>query len=457
MPLRSALTCVTAMPATSALATDLYELNMVQAYLDRGEDGEAVFEFFVRRLPQRRGFLLAAGLDDALDYLETLSFTPVEIDWLKSTGRFRQNLIDYLAAFRFSGDVHAIPEGTVCFPNEPLIRITAPLPQAQLVESRLINILHFQTMVASKAARMVLAAPAKALSDFGLRTAHGAEAGLFSARASYIAGFAGAADVAAGHHYDIPVVGTMAHSFIQVHDDETQAFENYARARPDGVVLLIDTYNTEAGARKVVELAPRLKRDGISIRGVRIDSGDLIASARKVRGILDAGGLKEVIILVSGGINEDILQVMMREDAPIDGFGIGVNLDASIDAPSLDCAYKLQEFGGRPRRKRSQGKATWPGRKQVWRAYDADGRMRGDVLSVETDRHEGERLIVPVMRGGRRLAPTESLAEIRARAARQLARLPSVLACLEPAHDYPVTIADSLVALAREADRATAG
>jgi len=457
MPLRSALTCVTAMPATSALATDLYELNMVQAYLDRGEDGEAVFEFFVRRLPQRRGFLLTAGLDDALDYLETLSFTPVEIEWLKSTGRFRQNLIDYLAAFRFSGDVHAIPEGTVCFPNEPLIRITAPLPQAQLVESRLINILHFQTMVASKAARMVLAAPAKALSDFGLRTAHGAEAGLFSARASYIAGFAGAADVAAGHHYDIPVVGTMAHSFIQVHDDETQAFENYARARPDGVVLLIDTYNTEAGARKVVELAPRLKRDGISIRGVRIDSGDLIASARKVRGILDAGGLKEVIILVSGGINEDILQVMMREDAPIDGFGIGVNLDASIDAPSLDCAYKLQEFGGRPRRKRSQGKATWPGRKQVWRAYDADGRMRGDVLSVETDRHEGECLIVPVMRGGRRLAPTESLAEIRARAAGQLARLPSVLARLEPAHDYPVTIADSLVALAREADRATAG
>jgi nicotinate phosphoribosyltransferase len=445
------------MPATSALATDLYELNMVQAYLDRGEDGEAVFEFFVRRLPQRRGFLVAAGLDDALDYIETLSFTPVEIDWLKSTGRFRQNLIDYLAAFRFSGDVHAIPEGTVCFPNEPLIRITAPLPQAQLVESRLINIMHFQTMVASKAARMVLAAPGKALSDFGLRTAHGAEAGLFSARASYIAGFAGAADVAAGHRYGIPIVGTMAHSFIQVHDDETQAFENYARARPDGVVLLIDTYNTEAGARKVVQIAPRLKRDGISIRGVRIDSGDLIASARKVRDILDAGGLKEVIILVSGGINEDILQVMMREDAPIDGFGIGVNLDASIDAPSLDCAYKLQEFGGRPRRKRSEGKATWPGRKQVWRAYDADGRMRGDVLSVETDRHEGERLIVPVMRGGRRLAPAESLAEIRARAARQLARLPSVLARLEPAHDYPVTIADTLVALAREADRASAG
>ncbi|HXD44694.1 MAG TPA: nicotinate phosphoribosyltransferase [Pseudolabrys sp.] len=444
------------MPA-SALATDLYELNMVQAYLDRGEDGEAVFEFFVRRLPERRGFLLAAGLDDVLAYLETLQFSAEEIDWLKKSGRFRANLIDYLASFHFSGDVHAIPEGTVCFPNEPLIRITAPLPQAQLVESRLINILHFQTMVASKAARMVLAAPGKTLADFGLRTAHGAEAGLFSARASFIAGFSGAANVEAGLRYGIPVVGTMAHSFIQVHDDETQAFEDYARARPDGVVLLIDTYGTEAGARKVVELAPRLKRDGISIRGVRIDSGDLIAAARKVRGILDAGGCKDVVILVSGGINEDVLQGMMREKAPIDGFGIGVNLDASIDAPSLDCAYKLQEFKDRPRRKRSEGKATWPGRKQVWRAYDADGRMRGDVLSVEDDRHDGETLIVPVMRGGKRLAPAESLAAIRARAARELARLPEPLAALTPGHDYPVEVAAVLRALADEADRLAGG
>ena len=218
---------------------------------------------------------------------------------------------------------------------------------------------------------MVLAAPGKALSDFGLRTAHGAEAGLYSARASYIAGFAGAANVLAGERYGIPIVGTMAHSFIQVHDDEAQAFEDFARARPEGVVLLIDTYDTEAGARKVVELAPRLKADGIAIRGVRIDSGDLAAMARKVRAILDDGGLKDVIILVSGGINEDVLQVMMKPKAPIDGYGIGVNLDASTDAPSLDCAYKLQEYAGTPRRKLSEGKPTWPGRKQVWRAFDA--------------------------------------------------------------------------------------
>jgi len=442
-------------PSTSPLTTDLYELNMVQAYLDKAEDKEAAFEFFVRRLPPRRGFLLAAGLEDALEYLETLTFSPQELDWLKSTGRFRANLLDYLASFRFTGDVHAIPEGTVCFANEPLIRITAPLPQAQLVESRLINILHFQTLIASKAARMVLAAPAKVLSDFGLRTAHGAEAGLYSARASYIAGFAGAANVLAGARYGIPVVGTMAHSYVQVHDSEIGAFEDFARARPEGVILLIDTYDTEAGARKVVELAPRLKADGIAIRGVRIDSGDLTASARNVRAILDEGGLRDVIILVSGGINEDVLQTMMAEKAPIDGFGIGVNLDASIDAPSLDCAYKLQDYAGRPRRKRSEGKATWPGRKQVWRTYDRDGRMRGDILSLESDRPPGEPLIVPVMRAGRRIAPAETLEQIRERAARELARLPERLRRLEPGVDYPVKVADALVALAKEADRFT--
>src|SRR5665213_2131266 len=441
-------------PSTSPLTTDLYELNMIQAYLDRGEQSEAVFEFFVRRLPPRRGFLLAAGLDDALDYLETLKFSEADIGWLKSTGRFRDNLLDSLKDFHFTGDAHAIPEGSVCFANEPLIRITAPLPQAQLVETRLINILHYQTLIASKAARMVLAAPGKILSDFGLRTAHGAEAGLYSARASYLAGFAGAANVLAGESYGVPIVGTMAHSFVQVHGDEMTAFEHFARARPEGVILLIDTYDTEQGARKVVALAPRLKADGIVIRGVRIDSGDLIAMARKVRAILDAGGLKDVIILVSGGVNEDVLQTMTKTGAPIDGFGIGVNLAASVDVPALDCAYKLQEYAGIPKRKLSEGKATWPGRKQVWRAYGADGRMAGDILSVETDKQPGEALIVPVMRGGKRIAPSPTLAQIRERAAGDLARLPEPLRKLE-AGDYPVKIADALRALAAKADAET--
>jgi nicotinate phosphoribosyltransferase len=438
------------MTLTSPLTTDLYELNMIQAYLDRGEDKEAVFEFFVRRLPARRNFLVAAGLEDALAYLETLRFSAHEIDWLKSTGRFRSNLLNYLAELRFTGDVHAIPEGTICFPHEPLIRITAPLPIAQLVETRLINILHFQTMIASKAARMVLAAPGKILSDFGLRTAHGAEAGLFSARASYIAGFFGAANVLAGERYGIPIVGTMAHSFVQVHDDEMTAFENFARARPEGVILLIDTYDTEAGARKVVQLAPRLKADGITIRGVRIDSGDLATMARKVRAILDAGGLNDVIILVSGGINEDVLQTMTRTKAPIDGYGIGVNLDASIDAPSLDCAYKLQEYAGRPRRKLSEGKVTWPGRKQVWRSFGADGRMAGDTLSLENDSQKGDLLVVPVMRAGKRIAPAPTLSQIREHAARELARLPEPLRRLEKSDDYPVRLSEKLKGLAAE-------
>jgi nicotinate phosphoribosyltransferase len=244
----------------------------------------------------------------------------------------------------------------------------------------------------------------------------------------------------------------MAHSFVQVHDSEMAAFENFARSRPDGVILLIDTYDTEAGARKVVELAPKLKADGIAIRGVRIDSGDLSAMAKKVRGILDAGGLKDVIILVSGGINEDVLLRMAAAKAPIDGFGIGVNLDASIDAPSLDCAYKLQDYAGLPRRKLSEGKQTWPGRKQVWRAYDAQNRMRGDVLSLEDDRRDGETLIAPMMRGGKRIGSPPALAQIHERAARELGRLPEPLRRLEIGVVYPVEISAKLKALAAEMD-----
>ena len=437
----------------SPLSTDLYELNMVQAYLDRGEQAEAVFEFFIRRLPARRNFLLAAGLETVLDYLETLRFTPQHIAWLKQTGRFKANLLDYLASFRFTGDVHAMPEGTVCFPNEPLLRITAPLPIAQLVESRIINVLHFQTLIASKAARMVLAANGKSLADFGLRSAHGAEAGLLAARASYIAGFSGAANVEAGERFGIPVVGTMAHSFVQIHDDESAAFENFARSRPDGVIFLIDTFNTEAGARKVVALAPRLRSEGVNIRGVRIDSGDMIAMSGKVRRILDDGGLNDVIILVSGGVDEDFIAKVVELEAPIDGFGVGSSLDSSTDAPTLDCAYKLQEYRGKPKRKLSEGKVTWPGRKQVWRKRSAEGRMAGDVLALESAPRDGESLIVPVMKSGERVRTAPTLDEIRSRAAAELARLPEPLRGLKPARPYPVEISEELERLAEEATR----
>jgi nicotinate phosphoribosyltransferase len=436
----------------SALLTDLYQLNMVQAYLDHGETKTAVFEFFVRTLPARRGFFLAAGLEQALDYLENLRFSAAEIAWLESTGRFQHNLLDYLGNFRFSGDVHAMPEGTVFFADEPILRVTAPLPQAQFVESRLINILHFQTLIAAKAARMVLAAPNKALVDFGMRRAHGAEAATMAARASYLAGFAGTATVSAGREFGIPLYGTMAHSFIEAFDDETAAFAAFAQARPDNLVLLLDTYDTEAAARKAVALAPKLKAAGIAIRGVRLDSGDLIALSKSVRQILDAGGLGAVTIFASGGLDEDSLAAFARANAPIDGLGIGTSLTTSADVPNLDCVYKMQEYAGLARRKRSAKKATWPGRKQVWRRYGADGRMTGDVLALEGREQAGEPLIELVMQNGRRLRPAPSLEEARRRAARELQRLPEPLRRLEAGTTYPVEVAEDLKELAAEVD-----
>ncbi len=437
----------------SPLLTDLYQLNMIQAYLDCGKTGTAVFEFFIRKLPPRRGFLMAAGLEQALDYLEQLHFEPDELDWLEKTGRFGPELLDYLSKFRFTGEVHAMPEGAIFFADEPILRVTAPLPEAQLVETRLMNILHFQSLIASKAARYTLAAPGKTLVDFGFRRSHGMEAGLMAARTSYLAGFTGTATVMAGKLFGIPIFGTLAHSFIEAFDDETAAFEAFARARPDNLTLLIDTYDTERGAEKIVALAPRLKEAGITIGAVRLDSGDLIALSKSVRRILDEGGLRDVKIFASGGITEDRIMEMAEADAPIGGFGVGTDLTVSADAPALDCAYKLQEYGGMARRKQSSGKATWPGRKQVWRQTGADGRMAGDVISIESDDQPGEPLVVPVMRGGVRLQPSPTLDEIRDRAGHSLEQLPEPLRCLEAGASYSVSIADRLKELAKAVDQ----
>jgi len=440
-------------PGSSPLLTDLYQLNMIEAYLAYGEIKTAVFELFVRELPVRRGFLMAAGLEQALEFLETLRFSSDEIDWLKGTKRFSARTLEYLANLRFTGDVHALPEGSIFFANEPILRVTAPLPEAQLVEARLINIVHFQTMIASKTARMVLAAPGKLLVDFGLRRAHGAEAGLMAARASYIAGFSGTATVLAAKLFDIPVFGTTAHSYIQAQDSETVAFERFAHARPEGVVFLIDTYDTEAAARKVVALAPRLDAAGIKVSGVRLDSGDLIALSKSVRRILDDGVLADVTIFASGGLDEDQLMAIAQANAPIDGFGIGTSLTTSSDVPALDCAYKLQEYAGSPRRKHATGKATWPGRKQVWRHYGPDNLMVGDTLSVENDHQQGEPLIHPVMQAGKRIATSPTFDDIRAHAARELRLLPAPLRELKPGATYKVRVGQALVDLATQFDR----
>jgi nicotinate phosphoribosyltransferase len=440
---------------TSALLTDLYQLTMLQAYFDQGMEDIAVFEFFVRKMPEQRNFFIAAGLEQVLDFLENLAFTTEELAWLAASGGFHQRFVDSLAAMRFTGSVQAMPEGTIFFPDEPILRIVAPMPQAQLVETRIINLLQFQSMVASKAARMRPVAPQKLLVDFGLRRAHGAEAGLFSARASYIAGFDGTATVLAGMRWNIPLYGTMAHSFVQAHEQETEAFGHFARSRPHASTLLIDTYDTEAAARSLIPLSQQLAQEGIAIQGVRIDSGDLAEHGRRVRHILDAGGLNSVKIFASGNLDEYKLEQILNGGAPIDGFGIGTRMNTSADAPYLDCAYKLQEYGGVARRKRSEGKATWPGRKQVYRSYGADGRMSGDSLTTEDDIQAGTPLLLPVMEAGRRLGATQPLEAIREHAMAGLLKLPEALRILAPAPSYAVTVSAALKALTAAVDQRT--
>jgi len=440
------------MISNRVLFTDLYQLTMLQSYFQEQMEDIAVFELFVRKLPPNRNFLLAAGLQQVLEFLEQLQLTAQELDWLAASGMFKSAFLERLAALRFTGDVHAMPEGTVFFADEPIIRITAPFPEAQLVESRIINLMHFQTLIASKAARSVLAAPDKLLVDFGMRRAHGDEAGLLAARASYLAGFTGTSTVCAGQYFDIPLYGTMAHSFIQAHRDESQAFEHFALANPGNVVFLIDTYNTEAAAQKVVELAPSLRARGIDIKGVRLDSGDLGEHARQVRNILDQGGLAKTTIFASGDIDEYKLEQLLSQHAPIDGFGIGTRMDTSADAPYLNCAYKLQEYAGQARRKRSEGKATWPGRKQVYRLYDAEGFMSADTLTLADSVCEGRPLLELVMKNGRTLAPYPSLETLKKYARQQLDSLPPALRGLNMAPVYPVRVSDELVDLAKAVD-----
>ncbi len=436
----------------SVLLTDLYQLTMLQGYYEQDMEELAVFEFFVRKLPENRGYLVAAGLAQVLTYLEQLRFSADEIEWLTNTGRFKPAMLDRLETLKFTGDVHAMSEGTVFFPNEPILRITAPLPEAQLIESRIINLLHFQTLIASKAARSVLIAPDKLLVEFGMRRAHGSEAALLAARASYLVGFNGSATVAAGIHFGIPMFGTMAHSFIQAHRCETQAFIHFAAANPDNAVFLIDTYDTEAGAQKVVDLAATLHGQDIKIKGVRLDSGDLADHARKVRTILDRGGLNHATIFASGSIDEYELEQLLAQQVPIDGFGIGTHMDTSADAPYLDCAYKLQEYAGIARRKRSEGKATWPGRKQVYRNYDDNGMMSGDTVTVDNAPCAGQPLLQPVMQGGKTVPRQPMLIEAREYAKRQLNALPMPLRQLSHTPEYPVIISAELQALAKIVD-----
>ncbi|HYM36586.1 MAG TPA: nicotinate phosphoribosyltransferase [Steroidobacteraceae bacterium] len=435
-----------------ALLTDLYQLTMLDAYYQLGMEQTAAFEFFVRRLPDSRNFLVAAGLEQVLDYLETLHFNEDELNWLANCGQFKPNFIERLAKMRFTGDVHAMPEGTVFFEDEPVLRVVAPLPQAQLIESRVINLLNLQISIASKAARCRIAAGDKRLVDFGMRRAHGSEAALLGARASYIGGFDATACVEAARQFGIPMSGTMAHSFVQAHDREADAFLNFATARPEHLTLLIDTYDTDHAARTVAALSKKLADRKIRIDSVRIDSGDLADESARVRAILDTGGCHDIKIFASGSVDEHVIASCMQRNAPIDGFGIGTKLSVSADAPALDCAYKLHEYAGKPRHKRSASKSTWPGRRHVHRTYDAHGRIAIDMVGCAEEVAEGKALLQLVMCNGRRmLAP--SLADIRNLCRAEMMTLPPALLSLDHGPRSPVKISPQLRARASEMKR----
>jgi nicotinate phosphoribosyltransferase len=436
--------------SASALATDQYELTMAASYFAQSMNAPATFDLFIRRLPKARRFLVAAGLDDALDYLENLRFTESDIAYLRGLGTFSEEFLDYLADFRFTGEVWALPEGEVFFPGEPVLRITAPMIEAQMVETALISIVGHQTAIASKAARMALASSDHEFDDFAARRAHGLEAGVRGARAAYLAGASATSNVLAGKTYGIPLSGTMAHSYVMAFSDERDAFRRFARDFPTATVLLIDTYDTVEGARRAVEVAHELAPEGVALRGVRLDSGDLGELSRRVREILDTGGLEDVSIIVSGDLDEYRIAELLAGGAPIDSFGVGTQMGVSADAPALSAVYKLAEYDSRPVLKLSTGKASLPGRKQVWRR-EADGVLVGDVIGLDNDDvPDGRPMLERVMVGGVRSGSVASLADARERCARALASLPDDLRLLESgASPAPVETSPTLDALAR--------
>jgi len=442
----------------SVLLTDLYQLTMAHAYFEAGMSETAVFELFVRKLPRTRRFLLAAGLEQALEYLEGFRFNAEEIEYLASLGTFTRPFLDHLQGVRFTGSVHAMAEGTPFFTDEPILRVTAPILEAQLVESRILNILHFQSLIASKAARCVFAARGRRLVDFGMRRAHEADAAILAARAAYLAGFDATATVEASRRFGIPLSGTMAHSFIEAHDREEDAFRAFVKARPTAATLLVDTYDTERAAHRVTALAQELRDRGNlhPIQAVRIDSGDLAWQARSVRSILDAHGCRDVQIVLSGSLDEYRIDELVRGGVPVDGFGVGTHLDVSADAPALDMAYKLECYADKARRKRSPGKATWPGAKQVLRERGAQGEPVRDIVVLVGEQAQGEPLLAEVMRNGRRIVECSPLAAMRERCRCELRALPASLRELAETGDaFPVQISPGLQALAAALDAGT--
>jgi nicotinate phosphoribosyltransferase len=434
--------------SNAALLTDLYELTMLQSYFDEEMHGTAVFDLFVRRLPESRNFFVACGLEHVLHYLETFSFANDDLEYLRSLGRFSEDFLSYLRDLRFTGDVYAIPEGSVFFPNEPLLEVIAPLPEAQIIETFVMNQIQLSTLAASKAARVVRAARGRSVVDFGVRRMHGADAGVKEPRAFYIGGVDATSSVLAGRVFGIPVAGTMAHSYIQAFDDEADAFRRFLRVYPTAI-LLVDTYDVRKGVEHVIELARKSPSD-FRVTGIRLDSGDLAKQAHEVRGMLDRAGLAQLKIFVSSSLDENAIERLLASGAPIDGFGVGAHMATSSDAPVLDTAYKLVEYAGRPKLKLSEAKTTLPGRKQVFREKEAAQCVR-DTIALQDEKLSGEALLVQVMSKGRRIHAPESLQDLRNRCRIQLETLPERLLSLSKADSgYPVAVSAGIDGLRRK-------
>jgi nicotinate phosphoribosyltransferase len=436
-----------------SLFTDFYELTMCASYFDNKKFEPATFDLFIRRLPENRSYLLFAGLEQTLSYLESVKFTEEQLAYLKTQG-FNQQFLNYLRAFKFTGDVWAAPEGTVAFPCEPLIRVTAPIIEAQLVETFLLNTINLQTMIATKASRVVNAAKGKAVIEFGLRREHGVDAGMKVARSSYIAGCQGTSNVLAGLVYGIPIFGTMAHSFVMSYETELEAFRAFAKTFPANSTLLIDTYDDIAGAEKAAIIAKELEEKGFRLSGVRLDSGDLAATSKKVREILDQKDLQYVHIFASGDLDEFKVAELLKKGAKIDAFGVGTKMGTSADKPYVDVIYKLSETMNAngdfaPIMKLSKGKVTLPGRKQVYRCKDKNGNFEKDIIALAEEKVEGEPLLIKVMEKGKVTYVFPSLSRIRATTAENLSRLPKKYHKATGASEYPVKLSQKLEKLIR--------
>jgi nicotinate phosphoribosyltransferase len=437
----------------SSLLTDLYELTMAAAYFESGIDATASFEMIVRNLPENRGYLLAAGLEQVLDFLENLRFRDDEVRFLRRHPVFERigdSFFDYLRGLRFTGEVWAIPEGTPVFPQEPLLCITAPIIEAQIVETYLLAQINFQTLIATKAARVVQSAAGRGVVEFGARRAHGPEAGVLAARAAFIGGCAGTSNVEAGFRFGVPTFGTVAHSFIMSFDDELEAFRRMEQCFPEHSVLLVDTYDTLAAIDKIIAA-------GLRPRAVRLDSGDMVALSKEARRRLDTAGLNDTKIFISGDLNEFRIEEYLAQGAAVDLFGVGTELATSRDAPALGGVYKLVELEreGKTlyRLKLSEHKRSYPGRKQVLR-FGSGGQYEQDVISLHDEKSgDGEPLLECQMRGGKRVKPVPSVAELRDRARELLARVPEPCRVLRNPAEYPVRFSRKIEDLAEQERR----